>query len=43
MRSSQKKDGQSDYGDEYEVEISKYCDSEHKEENEVKNLDFEFK
>ena len=38
----EKKDGQSDHGDEDEVEISKDSDSEHKEENEVKNLDLEF-
>ena len=37
-----KKDVQSEYGDEDEVEISKDSDSEHKEENEVKNLDSEF-
>ena len=38
----EKKDGQSDHGDEDEVEISKDSDSVHKEENEVKNLDLEF-
>ena len=38
----EKKDGQSDHGDEDEVEISKDSNSGHKEENKVKNLDSEF-